>query len=119
MAFEELKERQGVMWGAAPFENYVWLAEMHPFDWGREERVRELLGGAFDLELVERDNPQTGESGEGVWQAFLDTYGPARVLSNSLGAELARAMADFFEQYRDGDGVHQPRAYHVVLGTRR
>ena len=30
MAFEELKERQSVMWGAAPFENYVhWLAEMH------------------------------------------------------------------------------------------
>ena len=29
MAFEELKERQGVMWGAAAFENYVWLAEMH------------------------------------------------------------------------------------------
>ena len=28
MAFEELKERQSVMWGSAPFENYVhWLAD--------------------------------------------------------------------------------------------
>jgi SAM-dependent methyltransferase len=94
-----------------------------PFDWGREERVRELLGDAFDLDFVERDCPQTGESGEWVWQAFLDTYGPSRVLSSSLEperrAELARTMADFFEQYRDGDGIHQPRAYYVVLGTRR
>jgi SAM-dependent methyltransferase len=94
-----------------------------PFDWGREEHVRELLGDAFDLDFVERDCPQTGESGEWVWQAFLDTYGPARVLSSSLEperqAELARAMAEFFEQYRDGDGIHQPRAYYVVLGTRR
>ena len=94
-----------------------------PFDWGREEHVRELLGDAFDLDFVERDCPQPGESGEAVWQDFLDTYGPSRTLSESLDparrAELARTMADFFEQYRDGDGIHQPRAYYVVLGTRR
>ena len=94
-----------------------------PFDWGREEHVRDLLGDTFDLDFVERDCPQTGESGEWVWQAFLDTYGPSRALSSSLEperrAELARAMAEFFEQYRDGDGIHQPRAYYVVLGTRR
>jgi SAM-dependent methyltransferase len=94
-----------------------------PFDWGREERVRELLGDAFDLEFVERDCPQPGESGEAVWQDFLDTYGPSRTLSDSLEperrAELARAMTDFFEQYRRDGGIHQPRAYYVVLGTRR
>ena len=174
MAFEELKERQGVIWGLAPFENYVWLTEMHddlvdrldPKPGERwldvatgtgevafraaeagaevtasdlapalietakrlgaergEERVRELLDDAFELDFVERDCPQTGESGEWVWQAFLDTYGPSRALSNSLEperrAELASTMAAFFEQYRDGDGIHQPRAYYVVLGTRR
>jgi SAM-dependent methyltransferase len=94
-----------------------------PFDWGREEHVRELLGDAFDLDFVERDSPQPGESGEAVWQDFLDTYGPSRTLTESLDperrAELTRTMADFFEQYRDGDGIHQPRAYYVVLGTRR
>jgi hypothetical protein len=107
----------------APFQPTPPPGVGSPFDWGREERVRELLGDAFDLELVERDNPQTGESGEWVWQAFLDTYGPSRTLSNSLEPErrdeLARTMADFFDQYRDGDGIHQPRAYYVVLGTRR
>ena len=45
------------------------------------------------------------------------------MLSSSLEperrAELARMMAEFFEQYRDGDGIHQPRAYYVVVGTRR
>jgi SAM-dependent methyltransferase len=94
-----------------------------PFDWGREEHVRELLGDAFDLEFVERDSPQTGESGEWIWQDYVDYYGPSRTLSDSLDperrAELARTMAAFFEQYRDGDGIHQPRPYLVILGTRR
>jgi hypothetical protein len=55
-------------------------------------------------------------------QGVIDTYGPSRTLASSLEPErreeLARATADFFEQHRDGDGIHQPRAY-VVLGTRR
>src|SRR5919204_593109 len=42
MAFEELKERQGVIWGSPPFEDYVWLAEMHD-------------------DLVDRLDPQPGE----------------------------------------------------------
>jgi SAM-dependent methyltransferase len=74
----------------APFQPAPPPGVGSPFDWGREEHVRELLGDAFDLDFVERDCPQTGESGEWVWQ-----------------------------QYRDGDGIHQPRAYYVVLGTRR
>ena len=28
-------------------------------------------------------------------------------------------MADFFEQFRDGDRIHQPRPYLLTLGTRR
>jgi hypothetical protein len=110
----------------APFQPAPPPGVGSPFDWGREEHVRELLGEAFDLDFVERDYPQTGEtgeSGEWVWQAFLDTYGPSRALSSSLEperrAELAAAMASFFEQYRDGDGIHQPRPYYAVLGTRR
>ena len=107
----------------APFQPTPPPGVGSPFDWGREEHVRELLGDAFDLDFVERDCPQPGESGEAVWQDFLDTYGPSRTLSESLDperrTELARTMADFFEQYREGDGIHQPRAYFVVLGTRR
>ena len=126
MAFEELKERQGVMWGSAPFENYVHsLAEMHD-------------------DLVERLDPKPGErfldvgtgTGEVAFRAavagaevtgsdlapgLIETA--SRALSNSLEperrSELASTMAAFFEQYRDGDGIHQPRAYYVVLGTRR
>jgi SAM-dependent methyltransferase len=94
-----------------------------PFDWGREEHVRELLGDAFDLDFVERDSPETGESGAAVWQKYVDVYGPSRTLTDTLDpdrrAELARTMAEFFDQYRRDDGVHQPRAYYVILGTRR
>jgi SAM-dependent methyltransferase len=107
----------------APFQPAPPPGVGSPFDWGREEHVHELLGEAFDLDFVVPGCPQTGASGAWVWQAFLDNYGPSRALSSSLEperrAELARTMADFFEQCRDGDGIHQPRSYYVVLGTRR
>src|SRR5207237_480466 len=76
-----------------------------PFDWGREERVRELLGDAFDLDFVERDNPQTGESGAWVWQAFLDTYGPSRTLAASLEPERREGLADAIRAGRAGAEV--------------
>ena len=105
MPLEELKERQAVIWGAAPLERYTpWLVAMHD-------------------DLVERDSPETGESGGAVWQKYVDVYGPSRTLTDSLEperrAELARTMADFFDQYRRDGGVHQPRAYYVILGKRR
>jgi SAM-dependent methyltransferase len=94
-----------------------------PFDWGREDHARELLGDDFELELVERDSPQLGETGSGIWEEFETQYGPSKVLADSLEParrdELRRAMADFFEGYRTNGGIHQPRAYYVILGRRR
>ena len=63
MAFEQLKERQSVVWGSAPFENVAAdIAEVHdhlvaelafqppmpegggsPLEWGREEYLGDLL----------------------------------------------------------------------------
>lgn len=94
-----------------------------PFDWGRETHVRELLGDAFELEIVEGDAPQTGETGESVWHEFETTYGPSKVLADSLEPErreeLRRAAAEFFEGFRRDAGIHQPRTYFVILGRRR
>ncbi|HEY8373929.1 MAG TPA: class I SAM-dependent methyltransferase [Pseudonocardiaceae bacterium] len=94
-----------------------------PFRWGSRERCDELLGEAFELSYQEGDAPQRGSSGEEVWQLFLTTYGPVRTLAGALDTEhreeLHRAFVDFFEHYRVGGEVHQPRPYLLVLGTRR
>jgi SAM-dependent methyltransferase len=94
-----------------------------PFDWGDEDRVRELLGEAFELELEERVSTLRVPSGEVYWELFSTSYGPTKVLADSLGErreELHRAWVEFFEtEYRvDGEIVHT-REYLLVRGTRR
>ena len=107
----------------APFQPSPPPGAGYPFDWGREEYVTGLLGDAFDLEFAEGDSPQTGESGEAIWQLFVTSYGPTKMLAESLEPErreeLHRAWVDFFEGYRMNGGISQPRRYLVVLGTRR
>jgi SAM-dependent methyltransferase len=94
-----------------------------PFQWGDESYVEGLLGEAFELEFHEGDSPQTGDSGEQIWNDYVSWYGPSRALHDSLEperrAELNRAMAEFFERFRGEDGIHQSRPYIVILGRRR
>jgi SAM-dependent methyltransferase len=94
-----------------------------PFDWGDENRVRELLGESFDLELEEHISELRVPSGEDYWELFSTSYGPTKVLADSIGdrrEDLHRDWVDFFEtNYRvDGEIVHT-REYLFVLGTRR
>ena len=94
-----------------------------PFDWGDEGHVRELLGEAFDLELEERVSTLRLPSAEAYWELFSTSYGPTKVLADSLGErreELHRDWVEFFEEnYRDGDEIAHTREYLLVLGTRR
>jgi SAM-dependent methyltransferase len=94
-----------------------------PFDWGDEQRVRELLGEQFELELEEHVSTLRVPSGEAYWELFSTSYGPTKTLADSLGErreDLHRDWVDFFEtNYReDGEIVHT-REYLLVLGTRR
>jgi ubiquinone/menaquinone biosynthesis C-methylase UbiE len=67
VAFEELKQRQGVMWGSAPFENYAhWLAEMHD-------------------DVVERLDPKPGER----WLDVATGTGEVAFRAAEAGAEVA------------------------------
>ena len=95
----------------------------NPFEWGDPAHSEELLGDAFDLRFEEGDVPQTGASGEEVWDLFSSSYGPTKTLAESLDEEkresLKRDWIEFFEGFRDGDRVSQPRPYVLVLGTRK
>ena len=94
-----------------------------PFDWGDQERVRELLGHAFDLRLEEHVSTLRVPSGEAYWELFSSSYGPTKVLADSLGErreELHQAWVEFFEtQYRTNGEIEHTREYLLVVGERR
>lgn len=94
-----------------------------PLDWGSPEHVRELLGDAFELELVELESPQVGESGEELWDLFSVAFGPLKQLVGSLPPdrveELHRTYVDFYEGYRANGGIRHPRHYLAIIGRRR
>jgi len=95
-----------------------------PFEWGREERVRELLNDAYHLDIEQHVSPLELADGEEYWQLFVTSYGPTKSLAESLTEErreeFHRTWVDFFEtEYRDGKRINHTREYLFVLGTRR
>jgi SAM-dependent methyltransferase len=94
----------------------------NPFAWGDPDRLFELLGDAFELRYEEGDCPQPGSSAEQVWELFTTAYGPTKTLADSLDpdrrAGLRRDWIAYFDQFRNGAGVSQPRPYLLVLATR-
>ncbi len=95
----------------------------NPFDWGTEEHARALLGNTFELEFHEGDSPQTGASGEALWEYFLGGVGPTKLLYDSLDPErreeYRRASVELYEEDRRGDEIHQSRPYLLTIGRRR
>jgi SAM-dependent methyltransferase len=93
-----------------------------PFGWGDRGHVAALLGDAFELRFEEGDCPQPGSSANEIWELFTTAYGPTKVLADSLDDErraaLRRNWLAYFEQFRNGAGVSQPRPYLLTLGTR-
>ena len=94
-----------------------------PFDWGDETRVRELLGGSFDLEIDEHVSTLRTPTAEDYWELFATSYGPTKTLAESLGErreDLHRDWIEFFEtNYEEGGEIVHTREYLLILGTRR
>jgi hypothetical protein len=95
----------------------------NPLDWGREEHARELLEADFELRFRRGSLPQTGDSGEDVWQLFLTSFGPTKMLHDSLEPErreeLHQVFVGFYESHKTNGRVEAPREYLMILGTRR
>ena len=94
-----------------------------PFGWGKPERVRELLGDAFDLKFEQGTSYYREPSGEAAWEMFSTNYGPTRSLATSLDegrkADLRRDFVEFHEKFRNEVGICVPRNYLLTLGVRR
>lgn len=94
-----------------------------PFAWGDRAHLEDLLGDAFQLRYEEGDCPQPAASADEVWELFSTSYGPTKALVGSLDDGKREALHSdwvaYFEQFRNGDGLIQPRPYLLVIGERR
>lgn len=94
-----------------------------PFEWGRTERIKQLLGAAFDLRFELGTSQYREPNGEAAWETFSNGYGPTRTLAASLDPERLSALrADFVAfhaHFATELGICVPRQYWLAVGVRR
>ena len=94
-----------------------------PFEWGKPDRVDELLGDAFDLKFETGVTTLRMPSGQAVWDLFVEGYGPtkavARACDEERRQELERDFIAYHDQFRNSLGVAMPREYLLTIGIRR
>ena len=93
-----------------------------PFEWGRTERIRELLGGKFRLRFEHGVSYYREPSAEAAWNTFSNGYGPTRALAASLDPERREALRREFIEFHAGFptelGICVPREYWLTVGVR-
>lgn len=94
-----------------------------PFEWGKADRVKELLAAKFDLSFEVGTNHYRYASGEQAWQLWVNHYGPTKVLAANLddsGREaLRRDLIAWHESFPSALGFDQPRDYLVTRGVKK
>jgi SAM-dependent methyltransferase len=94
-----------------------------PFEWGRPERLRELLGRDFDLRFEQGRSQYHVKDGGAAWQMFETGYGPTRSLAAGLDHQRRQQLRQEFialhDRFRTELGVTMPRDYLVTIGERR
>lgn len=94
-----------------------------PFEWGKPERVRQLLGDAFDLKFEKGVTTLRLASGKAVWDLFVEGYGPTKIVAAACDAkrrqELERDFIAYHDQFKNELGVAMAREYLVTVGTRK
>lgn len=93
-----------------------------PFEWGRPERVRELLGNHFDLSFERATSFYREPAPEETWAAFYGGYGPVRMLADSLDPArrdaFRRDVIAFHAGHLTDWGVLVRRDYWIAGGKR-
>jgi len=93
-----------------------------PFEWGNPERVRDLLGPAFDLKFERGVSYYREPSAEAAWETFSTGYGPTKSLAASLDPERHEAFRADFIAFHAGFptplGICVPREYWLTVGVR-
>lgn len=94
-----------------------------PFEWGKYERLQELLGDGFELSFEEGTNHYRYPSGAEAFALWLHHYGPSKALAESLDdsarREFERAMVAWHERFASPLGYDQPRQYIITSAIRK
>jgi SAM-dependent methyltransferase len=94
-----------------------------PFEWGKYERLKELLAANFELKFEEGTNHFRYGSGEEAWNLWLNHYGPSKSLAANLDdarrEEFKRDMIAWHETFKSELGYDQPRQYVITRGIRK
>jgi SAM-dependent methyltransferase len=97
-------------------------APRSPFEWGRTERVRELLGHAFQLRFENGMSYYREPSGDAAWDTFSKGYGPTRSLATALDPDRRAALREdftaFYASFATELGICVPREYWLTMGVR-
>src|SRR5512139_1413950 len=72
-----------------------------PFEWGRVERIAELLGAHFDLRFERGTSMYREPDGQHAWETFSTGYGPTKMLAASLDDERRAALQRDFVAFHD------------------
>lgn len=94
-----------------------------PFEWGKPDGVRRLLGAAFDLKFETGTTVLRLASSDEAWDLFVRGYGPTRTLAESLSEDRRQAFRrdflGYYDAYRTELGIAVPREYLLAVGVRR
>jgi ubiquinone/menaquinone biosynthesis C-methylase UbiE len=93
-----------------------------PFEWGRVERIRELLARDFVLRFEKGVSYYREPSAEAAWDTFSNGYGPTKTLAASLDADRRAAFRNdfiaFHAQFPTELGICVPREYWLTVGVK-
>ncbi len=94
-----------------------------PLEWGRPERVRALLGQAFDLRFEPGITHCYFPNGAAVWEVFAKGFGPIIRLCAALDAarreEFKREFIAEHDKHMTEPGLKWGREYLLTMGKRR
>jgi SAM-dependent methyltransferase len=94
-----------------------------PFEWGSTDRVRKLLGEAFDLRFERAVSYYREPSAEAAWETFSTSYGPTKMLADTLESSRREQLRADFIAFHAGFptalGICVPREYWLTVGMRK
>lgn len=94
-----------------------------PFEWGRTERIQELLGSTFLLRFEKGVSYYRETSAEAAWETFSTGYGPTRSLAVTLDPDRRARLREDFIAFHAGFptdlGICVPREYWLTIGQRK
>ena len=94
-----------------------------PFDWGRPDWLRDVLGKRFDIDVSEQVTTLYAPDTATVWQEYVAGFGPVAATHAALPEDRRDAFREAFEElhqpFATDLGLVIPRHALVVRGRRK